>query len=1216
MTSFQNASRWSRTRTRPSERGVILIFVVVLLVLLAIMGTAYLAASRADRLAVTGRGAGGVSSSDLLPDRTNLEGTFEFVQQNVMYRLVADLYDTSSATPALAADFPSDRFRRLGSGSNYTGLDATGISDPHLASTLPQWSGSAPRWQNISRPLPNITGSAPFTSSTPGFADPRAFLVGTFQYNGTVSPEVWAQAILVPDPAFGTYSPATARSRVYPAFRLGGNVRIAADTDGDGAADAGLSPYKLNGGADGTYASYEDPRNPGVVYFYGYRVVDNSSLVNVNTAFAVTGDFDPASVSQANLINGNPNLPNLGFSRSNVGLVELLRYLGSLTQADVTLPNAYVQDVRQLLNLKLTNRVGSSDPIVPGSYADARLDNGNQYSLDGSTDVTHRSLGEAFEQGINRRLGSGGVSATGFRFGSFGSDDARGLRYRPGLLNPQLGQTQMEQTLVNSTYWQAINYARKRGDQFGTIPAVIGWTLPGTNSSPTVPMGAWWEWIYNFGNANAGGSGIDSSSSATDFAGANGYTFNNQAFRRSIRPLLTAVSGETATAPLRGTVTGSVTNPTGFGVPVGMEPLSASPESFTRASAATSRFPVLWRAYWSLMVDPTITPLAVPNLLNSRTHSGSTIPPMFHSASRTGATGNAFFNGTLISQANSARMALIRSAVAAANTIDLRDADDDLTVASINLSQTGAGPWAYVAGTERQPFITGVAVRTSTAAANRYVAIELYNPYNITIDLSRFGLAVSGARTGSGDVTNGSVIALAPAGTLAPGAFVTIVSNNTTPGGVAITGPTRLEANLVNTIGNEVFLVRKQGANQTVTSGDNLTNAVPANRLYSVDLADLRVLTNTGVDTVYNHTRPAGTASEWKFVYAGNWTTAAGIQTGGVNLGVARTAGGSTIPSAPPIQLQNFTPDIPADQFPYGSPFARDGDVLAVPFIGSYQIRNNNNATGTNTVHEINPVTADAVRSDPGAVATTHVGRFIPQSLDYRWTSDLFAYVSARQAPAEALLPDVPMEYVDVQAPATVGNRRTTGFTIDGSAVTLPLGSVNLLDQNAGNTLVQGKINVNTAPELIRRLLPLAVDTSGFVQPGPNATAATGLNPGNYSSLLEINNLSAGSGSSFNAGDISTAASGVIPAGTDYEVAFQNHIRISNLATTRSDSYTVYITVQAWRTLGNGTNPTTNPVRLLAERRAAYLVDRGVITPVRGSVDQLIQNGVTVIEQE
>jgi hypothetical protein len=1216
MTSLEDNKRGIRGNAGRSDRGVILIFVVVLLVLLAIMGTAYLAASRADRLAVTGRGAGGVSSSDLLPDRTNLEATFNTVQRNVMYRLVKDLYDVNEGAVALSGNFPADRFRREGEGSQYRGLDAPGGSDPHLASTLPTWSGTAPLWQNISRPLPNITGSGPFVSSF-GFADPRAFLLGGFQYAGDVSPEVWAQPVLVPDPAYGTYNPATARSRVYPAFRIGGNVRIAADTDGDGAADAGLSPYKINGGADGTYSSYEDPRNPGVVYFYGYRVVDNSSLVNVNTAFAVTGDFDPATVSGNDLINGNPNLPNLGFSRSNVGLVELLRYLGSLTQADVALPNAYLHDVRQLLNLKLTNRTGNSSAIVPNAFEDALLDNGNTYSLNGITNVTHRSLGEAFEQGINRRLGNGGASAGAFRFGSFGSDDARGLRYRPGLLNPQLGQTQMEQTLVNSTYWQAINYARKRGDQFGTIPAVIGWTLPGTNSSPAVPMGAWWEWIYNFSHPNSGGAGIDSSATATDFAGANGYTFNNQAFRRSIRPLLTAVSGESATAPLRGRVTGTVTNPTGFGVPVGMEPLTASPERFTRASAATSRFPVLWRAYWSLMVDPT-SPAGVGNLLNSRTYgSGNTIPPMFHAASRTVATSNAFYNGTLISLANSARMALIRSAIAAANTIDLRDADDDLTVVSINLSQTGAGPWAYVAGTERQPFITGVAVRTSTVAANRYVAIELYNPYNIDIDLSRFGLALSGARSGTGDIPNGSVIALSPVGTLAAGAFVTIVSSNTTPGGVSINGAVRVEAGLVNAINREVFLVRKQGANQTVTAADNLTNAVPANRLYAVDLADLRVLTNTGGDQVFNHTRPAGPGSEWRFVYAGNWESGSGIQTGGAILGQARTRAGSTIPNAPPIQLQNFKPDIPADQFPYGSPFARDGDVLAVPFIGSYQIRNNNNLTGTNTVHEINPVTADAVMSDPGATPTTRVGRFIPQSDEYGWTRDLFAYISARQAPAEALLPDVPMEYVDVLAPATAGNRRTTGFTIDGSAVTLPLGSVNLLDQNAGNTLVQGKINVNTAPELIRRLLPLTVDGNGFVQPGPNATAANLLSPGNYLSLLEVNDLGTGIGSTFNAGDISTNASVVLPAGTDdYEVAFQNHIRISNLATTRSDSYTVYITVQAWRTNGGGVNPVSNPARLLAERRAAYLVDRGVITPVRGSVDHLLQNGVTVIEQE
>ena len=48
--------------------------------------------------------------------------------------------------------------------------------------------------------------------------------------------------------------------------------------------------------------------------------------------------------------------------------------------------------------------------------------------------------------------------------------------------------------------------------------------------------------------------------------------------------------------------------------------------------------------------------------------------------------------------------------------------------------------------------------------------------------------------------------------------------------------------------------------------------------------------------------------------------------------------------------------------------------------------------------------------------------------------------------------------------------------------------------------------------------------------------------------------------------------------------------RISNLLTTRSDSFTAYILVQGWR------NPNTPQAELVVQRRAAMLIDRSGVT--------------------
>ena len=64
----------------------------------------------------------------------------------------------------------------------------------------------------------------------------------------------------------------------------------------------------------------------------------------------------------------------------------------------------------------------------------------------------------------------------------------------------------------------------------------------------------------------------------------------------------------------------------------------------------------------------------------------------------------------------------------------------------------------------------------------------------------------------------------------------------------------------------------------------------------------------------------------------------------------------------------------------------------------------------------------------------------------------------------------------------------------------------------------------------------------------------------------------------------------------DFEDKFLMVNRISNLITTRSDTFTVYIVIQGWRNAGT---PTPS---LVVQKRAAFIVDRNNITSSSGGV--------------
>ena len=109
---------------------------------------------------------------------------------------------------------------------------------------------------------------------------------------------------------------------------------------------------------------------------------------------------------------------------------------------------------------------------------------------------------------------------------------------------------------------------------------------------------------------------------------------------------------------------------------------------------------------------------------------------------------------TVSSPLTRAQVIQLRSALAAVNTMDMRDGDDDVTSRTIVLTPDPAIKtanastyYATVYGAEKSPFITEVMVECKTTDGQNgsspypYMVLELYNPYSTPINLTNWKLA-------------------------------------------------------------------------------------------------------------------------------------------------------------------------------------------------------------------------------------------------------------------------------------------------------------------------------------------------------------------------------------------------------------------------------------------------------------------------------------------
>ena len=101
----------------------------------------------------------------------------------------------------------------------------------------------------------------------------------------------------------------TASGATYPVMMVNSVQFMAADTDGDGIADALY--FKLGTGAD------------GITYYAACRIIDNNSAINANTAWCRDFDFTNAAGGFNRNLNQAAGIFNYGIYRSNVGLMEM-----------------------------------------------------------------------------------------------------------------------------------------------------------------------------------------------------------------------------------------------------------------------------------------------------------------------------------------------------------------------------------------------------------------------------------------------------------------------------------------------------------------------------------------------------------------------------------------------------------------------------------------------------------------------------------------------------------------------------------------------------------------------------------------------------------------------------------------------------------------------------------------------------------------------------
>jgi hypothetical protein len=1377
----------ANARFRNARPGSILILVIALLVLMALIGTAFISTARIERYSAT---------------QNTYNTQVDLLIQGVLGQADGPLVRKVQGS---TGNFRQAVSSTVSAGDQYNPWESP-ITDLYLADRVPTAiSTSVYGWGNITAP---VNASTLLTSGQ--FEAPYAIdasgrpIVGGVTY--TVRNNVIPTSISIAQPDGSV--------RVYPAFsgitplqqattlqvvNSNGTVStgastpltvVAADTDGDGIADAGFIRIPM-GQTDGT------------TYYGALRIIDNLAAINASvamepfttvasagspvtpqtTSYAVPGDFFPTNINLRDLVAGN-------------------------------------SDTLTALNQYRFGTAAWSSPIA--DYSDT--------GPAARTDFVFNTQYEAAWSQLGCRVNNPGYLNSSTKYQAVPIDEGMNLAYHGGLanINAPAPSPVLETYLPNSVYSASVRVApfapNATGAWYGTLYNYGGTPVPSLR-----PLLVVRNPLSSFAPSYFTGQGFWSAQTYS-FGSRVQYTDPNTGYTRSfvcIQP--------TAQPPMVGNV---YNNAYWAAMPWASAP--------TKINANTGTFGQLWTAYWSVMQDSPDSSGNYPAAPASTVVQTDVSTQQFRNPIRNSTPPTTIDPATkqTIPQLTRTQMIQLRAALAAVNTIDMRDGDEDITSRTIALTAASGAPlYATVYGAEKQPYVTEVLIdyepneTSPSTPVPPYVAIELYNPHPTPIVLTNWKLAYITAGTPItlteiGDLT-ATFMKATPARTPAyinPGERIVLQNQITaptnlstywaqqTPPVVPITVEPAIGAtnsNLEAAVGHELVLLRPRMANGTWTANSapentfvesTTTGGTTVANLY--DLVPLDNIDLTGVAFNPKATAPAAgmqppypqryryarankitadsASAAWHCVYPGPYTLAnsTGVTSGtfafrhagllqvlaqnippstanpqgtpadngwftvpkGKFVGAPTATSGMTAPfnvavatyDTRPLQINNRDYagpnrpyyDLPGPPPPATPPppnglvaplapgmwsanpmnlplggFARSGDLLQVPFIGSYKITTapETQAAPNPATLEMNSITMDSVyaqyqqptynvplSASPFDIDSTtlgapafhneQIGHFCPMTAGstdfnddpgdknfatfkagwtYHWAKRLFDYLDVR-TPQDGYLPNVDPALTSAGSsgdPSFAGSNlkypASSPMPISGNPNVLPLSTYGpqQLQGRLDNGSTEGMININTANWKVLAAVPWFTPGEDNSPPGQyladNATIAQAIvawrdfnNSGAYPNaphtdygpfrsifdLLKVPTFqtfvnkfwvtSGGAGTPggltnqfgdlspffavWNAANVAKNAPAYPNNETDsidhvygdVKTRFLGLMRISNLITTRSDSFTVYAQVQGWQNIG-----TTVP-GLVATRRAAAFLDRSQVVPL------------------
>lgn len=641
-------------RFRRSRSGSVLIMVVALLVLLALMGTAYLATARQDRVAAGQIRATGIDeiARQAASDALAAAGTW-LANDTQTFTTVAggdpaaQLSGPSAVAPfnTLAGPLVAPRTP-----------DLAPLAGPFAFPPALNPNSYAVRWKRITTPPDYGRFASPIPSPVNNVNAGNNFSINPQFYYDFNDNQDWpvptSMTLSYPTNYGGTLS-LRGQTRTFPAFQkftwdqasgkvLVSGPYIAADTTGAGIADAALVPLDL--------ASTD-----GIQWFAAWRIVDNAAALNLNTAWGPNPY--PAGAGMTNALGGNanqdPNGNSFNFFPSDVDLYGFLNSSFNATNVNTTSEMAALQMRRVPPNVATATNSDtgacyttflSDNPVVGGAPM-------------AHTDVAYLYRGEAMWWNLGRRAdnpinGVAGDWQDGYRR-PFTDADTVALGLHGVMTDPASAQSKIEQVFSaiqtpggsgDSVYRGAMNYMLNTQDRFSVLPANA--------------IAYWYDWNFNFeGFAGAGsgsvtpgkmifsqeilGNGGTASSSPIDTLSIGNKLGNNnpsapppwttgdptsaagnawlQAAFRTPRSLLAGDSPvlnvaryvdptdwpDVSRQPVAGNVAPPSPAPTFFTTPIPLDGMStfAATTLSRKVSLNTGEFPALWRAFGNVFSD-------------------------------------------------------------------------------------------------------------------------------------------------------------------------------------------------------------------------------------------------------------------------------------------------------------------------------------------------------------------------------------------------------------------------------------------------------------------------------------------------------------------------------------------------------------------------------------------------------------------------------------